>query len=556
MKTLYKNSSIKCLLILLLMAFSLVSCNNKLNETVYSNLTAENFWQSETDALAGLYSTYTLSNEFGAHNRVFFQTTDMITDDMDYYYAGSDAGLKQLQTSSYSPLNTYINTVWVALYKTIAQSNVVIEKVPHIVGMTAVDQNTIIGEARFLRALEYFYLVQLWGAVPLDTIAVSNVADTKIPKSLVDTVYKLIVSDLKFAETNCADNAPELGRATKWAAKSLLGKVYLTMAGPFSNRKSDILILAEAKLKEVINSKRFSLVPNIISYFDITKKGSSEAIYEEWQLGDVSPAVGSFMHRNCLPANISNPAVTKLLTPGYSSWSPTPDLWSKFNPKDDRLKMYYTWYIKRNSNGTFNIQQQNCPYIAKYVDSLTLARDAKANNLPIIRYSDVLLIYAEVLNELNTVNTEDANHDQYYYINLVRQRAFYSQPTGFYAVKTMPQSNFRDTLMLERRLELAHEGQRLFDMKRTGTFISGMNALAANNRALLASTPPTFKTSYPAGSYPNPTGTVYYNAGTYTFIASYFASTKMVGPQPYQILYPIPYVQLQVYDIGQNTGYN
>lgn len=555
MKTLYKISSITCLLILLVMAFSLVSCNDKLNETVYSNLTAENFWQTKGDALAGLYSTYTLSNEFGAHNRMFFVTTDMLTDDMDDEYSNTEAERRQFQTYSYSPLNSYINNAWVALYKAIAQSNVVIEKVPQIKGMTLTDQNTVVGEARFLRALEYFYLVQLWGPVPLDTIAVSNITETKIRRSSVDSVYNLIVGDLKYAENNCADNAPEIGRATKWAAKSLLGKVYLTMAGPFTSRKADMLSLAETKLREVVNSKRFSLVPNIISYFDITKKGSSEAIYEDWQLGDASSQVGSFMHRNALPSTISPPEITKMVTPGYKAWSPTPDLWSKFKTTDDRLKMYFTWYIKKNSDGTFKIQQYNVPYIAKYVDSLTVARDAKANNLPIIRYSDVLLMYAEVLNELNMVNTGDANHDQYYYINLVRQRAFYSKPVGYSAVKTMPLVNFRDTVMLERRLELAHEGQRLFDMKRTGTYISVMTDLAAKNKVLLSTTPPTYKTIYPGGSYPNPTGTVFYNSGSYTFTVDFFKNTKMVGPQPFQVLYPIPTAQLQIYDIGQNTGY-
>jgi hypothetical protein len=222
---------------------------------------------------------------------------------------------------------------------------------------------------------------------------------------------------------------------------------------------------------------------------------------------------------------------------------------------DDRLKMYFTYYVKKSSDGTYKVTPYNVPYIAKYVDSTTIDRDWKANNLPVLRYADVLLSYAEVLNELGTVNAGDANHDQYYYLNLVRKRAFSSNPNAHvYADMSLSQSQFRDSVMLERRLELAHEGQRLFDMRRTGTYISGMGALAATNASLLSS-PPTFTSSYPAGVYPNPSGPKPYAGGTITFTADYFKNTKMAGPQPFQALHPIPGSQLQIYNIGQNQGY-
>ena len=549
MKTIYKLSLFAALVSLT------GSCKKYLNETVYSNISSSNFWQNSNDALAGLHATYTLSNGFGSHDRTFFVITDMLSDDMDDEYSNTEVERRQLQTYSYSTLNSYFNTAWVYLYKTIAQANTVIAEVPGISSMAATDRNTVVGEAKFLRALEYFYLVQLWGAVPLDTIVVSNIAETRMPRAPVDSVYGLIIKDLQFAVANCANSAPEIGRATKWAAQALLSKVYLTLAGPFTARNTSYLTLAEAGLRGIINSGQFSLVPHIIDYFDIKKKGSSEAIYEEWALGDVSESLGSFMHRNALPTSISDPAITILKTPGYKAWSPTPDLWSNFQAQDDRLKMYYSYYIKKSSNGTFTLTQYNVPYIAKYVDSTTVDRDWKANNLPILRYSDVLLMYAEVLNELGIVNTGDANHDQYYYLNLVRQRAFSSNPSGHvYADMAFSQSQFRDSLMLERRLELAHEGQRLFDMKRTGTFLTGMNALAAKNAAAMSS-PPVFKVSYPAGVYPNPTGPKPYPAGTITFTSSFFSNAKTVGPQPFQALYPIPDAQIQIYNIGQNPGY-
>lgn len=526
-----------------------------LDEKVYSNIAATNFWQNADDAQSGLYATYTLSLSFGPRDcRNFFVLTDMITDDMDDEYSNTEDERRKLQNFNFSPSNSYINNSWVSLYKTIAQANAVIANVPRIATMSATEKGYVVGEARFLRALEYFYLVQLWGDVPLDTIVVETIDQTRMPKAPVKEVYNTIVNDLKYAEANCADAPLAAGRATKWSAKSMLAKVCLTLAGPFSNRNAEMLALAEEKLKDVISSNKFSLVPKIIDYFDINKKGSSEVIYEHYCLGDVSDRVGSFMHRNFLPGSISAPEITKLSTAGYKAWTPSPDLWSLYRPGDDRLKMYYGWYIKKQSDGTFKINQLNVPYPAKYVDSNTVARDYKANNLPVIRYSDVLLMYAEVLNELNTAGV---GGDKYYYLNLVRKRAFASDPSSAVIASNLTQQQFRDTLMRERRLEFAQEGQRLFDLKRTGTFISTMTALAEKNKALKAASPvPTYTVTYPGGVYPNPTGPKAYSGGTFTFTADFLKNSKTVAPQDFQLVYPIPYLQLQAYDIGQNPGYN
>ena len=543
-------------LVLVVFGLGIAGCKKSfLDETVYSKISSGNFWQNADDAKAGLYATYTLSISFGPRDcRPFVCLTDMTTDDLDDEYSNTEDERRQIQNFNFSPNNSYFNNAWVSLYKTIAQANLVIEKVPGIATVSATEKGNIVGEARFLRALEYFYLVQMWGEVPLDTIVVESISQTQMPKVPVPAIYDLIVSDLKYAEANCADAPPAVGRATKWAAKALLAKVYLTLAGPFESRKVEMLKLSEEKLKEIVASNRFNLVPKVIDYFDINKKNSTEAIYEHYTLGDVSDRVGSFLHRNFMPSSISAPEITKMATAGYKAWTPTPDLWSQYRTQDDRFKMYFVHYIKKNSDGTFGVQKYNVPYIAKYVDSNTVARDYKANNLPVLRYADVLLMYAEVLNELGTTGV---NGNQYYYLNQVRRRAFSSNPSAF-EIPNMAYSKeqFRDTLMRERRLEFAHEGQRLFDLKRTGTYIPVMTALAEKTKAALASSSvPTYSATYPGGVFPNPTGPKAYAAGTVTFTADFLKNTKTVAPKPFQLVYPIPYLQLQAFDIGQNTGY-
>ncbi|WP_300603566.1 RagB/SusD family nutrient uptake outer membrane protein [Niabella sp.] len=555
MKKKYKSVQTSLLFVLLVIVLFSACKKGFLNEKVYSNISAVNFWKNGDDARSGLYATYTLALSFGPRDcRPFFILTDMVTDDMDKEYSNSEDERRQIQNFNFSANNSYFNNAWISLYKTIAQANDVIEHVPGIETMTETERSIMVGEARFLRALEYYYLVQLWGSVPLDTIVVRTIDQTLMPKAPVKEIYNQIINDLKFAETHCADAAPAVGRASKWAAKALLAKVYLVLAGPFSNRNAEMLNQSEALLKEIISSNNFQLVPNIIDYFNISKKSSTEVIFEHYTLGDVSDRVGSFLHRNFLPSSISAPEVTKLSTAGYKAWTPTPDLWSLYLPGDDRLKMYTSAYVKKNSNGTFGIQKYNVPYIMKYVDSTTVARDYKANNLPVIRYADVLLMYAEVLNELEKPGPQG---NPYYYLNLVRKRAFSKNPdANAISDGSLSKEEFRNIVMRERRLEFAHEGQRLFDLKRTGTYIPVMTALAQKNVAALAATPiPTWSGTYPAGVYPNPTGPVAYAAGTVTYSADFLKNTKVVAPQPYQIVFPIPYMQLQTFDIGQNEGY-
>ncbi len=543
-------------LILSIAILTMGSCKKSfLDERVYSNISASNFWQNADDAKAGLYATYTLSISFGPRDcRPFYVLMDMITDDMDDEYSNSEEERRQVQNFNFAPTNSYLNNAWISLYKTIAQANAVIENVPKIKTMTASERGVIVGEARFLRALEYFYLVQLWGSVPLDTIVVKTIDQTRMPKAPVKDVYDLIVKDLQYAEANCADAPPAAGRATAWSAKALLAKVYLTLAGPFSNRNAEMLALSEARLKDIIGSNRFGLVNKIIDYFDISKKGSNEVLFEHYTMGDVSDRVGSFLHRNFFPSSISAPEVTQLRTAGYKAWTPTTDLWTLYLQQDDRLKMYTSFYIKKNSDGTFKVNPYNVPYVIKYTDSTTAARDYKANNLPVLRYADVLLMYAEVLNELGTTGIGGT---KYYYLNQVRRRAFSANPNAYEIASNLTQEQFRDSLMRERRLEFAHEGQRLIDLKRTGTFVSTMTALANKNKALIAASPqPTYSANYPAGVMPSPTGPKPYPAGTIKFTADFLKNSKTVAPQNFQLVYPIPYLQLAAYDIGQNEGYN
>lgn len=536
------------------------SCKKFLNENQYSNISPENYFQTEKDAVGALATTYYLSTQFGSGNRMFFILTDMVTDDMDN--TATEAARKQLSSYSWSSSNTYFQSAWTALYKTIEQANLVIQRVPDIdVVFTTTTKDVILGEAKFLRALQYFYLVQLWGSVPMPTVAPEVIAETHVPKSPANDIYNLIISDLMYAESVLDWTPRATGAATRGAAKSLLGKVYLTLAGPFSNRNNDYLVLAEAKLREVIESGKYDLVPVYADYFDINKKVSSEAIYEHTAVGDADASVGSFMFYQCTPGSINNcwlnGTIHYIGANGQGSWTATPGLWFSFKDKDVRKQMHLTWKVDGSKAPTYTINAFSAPYIFKYLDFKTVYRDTKANNLPVMRYADVMLMYAETLNELTMTNIDDG-HDRYWYINQVRQRAFYGNTSSLDATVApgLSKDDFRNAVMLERRLEFAHEGQRLFDLKRTGTFISAMTDYVAEYapKAANASTEINnglYSNTYTA-TYPNATSPT---TKTVKFSTSFLTNTKIVAPEPKDTLFPIPILELQTYDIGQNPGF-
>jgi len=552
-----RNITVTILVFVLLVSSS---CKKFLTEDLYSNISPDNYFQTEKDAVGALATTYYFSTQFGSGNRMFFILTDMLTDDMDN--VATEAARKQLTSYSWSSSNTYFQSSWTALYKTIEEANLVIQRVPDInVNFTTTTKDVVIGEARFLRALQYFYLVQLWGSVPMPTVAPTAISETHVPKSSTSDIYNLIISDLMYAET-VLDWTPRVtGAATRGAAKALLGKVYLTLAGPFSNRNNDYLVLAEAKLREVIESGKYDLVPVYADYFDINKKGSVEAIYEHTAVGDADASVGSFMFYQTTPGSINNCWLNGTIhfigSNGQGAWTATPGLWFSFNDKDVRKQMHLTWKVDGSKAPSYSISAFAAPYIFKYLDFKTVYRDTKANNLPVLRYADVLLMYAEVLNELGITNVQDG-HDRYWYINQVRLRAFYgntSSPDAIIA-SGLSKEDFRTSVMLERRLEFAHEGQRLFDLKRTGTFISTMTDYATEYAPKAANA----STEINNGSYSNTYTATYPNATSPTtktvkFNTSFLTNTKIVAPDPKDTLFPIPILELQTYDIGQNPGF-
>jgi len=345
------------------------------------------------------------------------------------------------------------------LYSVIAQTNLVLERVPGINPMDEDQKKRIIGEGQFLRAWSYFYLVRLFGDVPLITRSVDVNSEELFPgRTPVQTVYDTIVSDLVAAENSGLPMADATGRASLGAIKSLLAEVYLTMAGYPLNKGQAYYQMAADKAKEVIQSNTFALFPN---YGDLHNPGLEnrvEQIFEIQYLGGVADNP----NQGILLPNFK--AVSQYGTE-IGSIVPTLQFYNSYEPGDlrkaDRQGFFYTNYYYEGSGP---LKPLGAPYIFKHFDSIANGSAGKEGtavsslNWMNIRYAQVLLTYAEAQNQ--AAGAPDAL--AYEALKMIRDRAKLTTP----AQASFTQATFREAVWRERWHELSYEGITWFDMVR------------------------------------------------------------------------------------------
>jgi hypothetical protein len=352
---------------------------------------------------------------------------------------------------------------WATLYQGIRWANVVIEKVPDI-SMDSTLRNRYLGEARFLRGLFYFDLVRAWGGVPLVT---TSIPPLHLGRASTDDIYTLIISDLLYAESHLTKrnelSSSDLGRATVGAAEALLAKVYLF-------RKD--FVNAEIYSLKVIHSGEYSLEPRFIDANGVNGNNGVESVFEVGALGVEDYGGGGAQYAN-------TQGVRGSPNRGWGFNRPSIDLRKSFERGDPRLKGTIIdlgdtidgVYIKGdpdpandpvvivNSNGdTTNIQCYNRKVWTPGDDTPS----QWAHHRRLIRYADVLLMAAEALNENGKPS------DALTYLNQVRSRARGGNISILPDVIITEKSQLRNTILNERRHELAMEGERFWDLVRTG----------------------------------------------------------------------------------------
>ncbi|MCU0451650.1 MAG: RagB/SusD family nutrient uptake outer membrane protein [Bernardetiaceae bacterium] len=437
--------------------FGSTACNQSfLDQVPLSQRSEANFYQTTADfnnAVIGLYATLRNGGLYGPGNGSLFSMSEISTDNTDLGTTRVPLliGLFEIDDYLVTISNTVVTSCWIGHYQGVARTNAILDRLP-TANVPQASKDRFEGEAKFMRALFYFNLVRFFGDVQLVTKEITSpYGANDLPRSLAAQVYELILSDLRAAEEKLPATIPagEAGRASRWAAKTLLGKVLLTQRQ---------FAPAAAKLKEVIDARAHDLLPSYAAVFAHTTSfvANREVIFAVQNLsGQIGQ--GGNMWSEWAPFNAGIPLLGVGGGTGNGFNRPTADMERAYEPGDLRKEAsMLTSY--RNAAGAV----VSANYVVKFRQQGALAGDSDVD-FPILRYADVLLMYAEAMNE--TGQTAEAAT----LLNQVRRRA------GLADLTSLGQAEMRLALEQERRVELAFENHRWFDLVRTERFLPVLN---------------------------------------------------------------------------------
>lgn len=483
----------------LLLVAALSSCND-LDQAPQSSITTEQLYHTEADAIAGVtgvYAALTNDSDQPLYGRNLYFLTDMAS---DYAAAGAsaiNANVRALSSISYDAVNDRISLAWKQIYRGVNRANVAIDNIPTVQGSPEIKQR-LINEAKFIRALLYFDAVQLWGPVPLILHESEFNNALKSTRASVEAVYEQIIQDLTDAE----DLPPsysgfDVGRATSGAAKSLLAKVYLVRR---EWKKS------HEKAAEVINGDYgYELFTDFGDITAMEAKNGKEHIFsaqfENGQQGAIGRAGNSLTYACFIGFNLIEPA--DIISDAGLFYD------NAYEPGDLRKDASYAKTLVNPKNSVpFTYPK---PLFTKFLVwsfvEQNIAFTSAGVNFPILRYADVLLIYAEALNEDN--HGPDSDGKAYRAVNQVRRRAFGFPPNDPSAadLSGLDEEGFREAIRKERLREFVQEGQRWFDLARWGILIESLQRVpakaGATNRNKLFPIPQDQRNLNPDGLWQN-----------------------------------------------------
>ena len=503
-------------LFLVVLFTSLLGCSDYLEEVPISELSVENSFETEADAIAaivGVYNSLQLEGVYGKSQTLF---------STDEHNAGSKVPLSGLNLYSFTADNVeVILPIWRDHYKGINRANLAISKIPSI-DMDVAKRNTLVAEAKFIKALLYFNLIRYYGDVPYKDSETTSLNDLTIPRTPVATIYENMITDLEYCIEHLKVKAAGLaGHATQDAAKTLLASIYLTK-GSMARRNNtgdgiaDFTFAARYS-REVIDANRYTLCPYFPDAFIVQNKNNDEIVFD---VQFKSPGLGV---GNTIGINMGIPSTASgvdNLSAGGSQGAIRANPYHQFYYEvADSIRMKWTnaRILINATTGRYSIVSavsNNPPvsaakfrrYPVRSSDFVLQTNDYDVN-WPIFRYAEVLLIYAEASNEINGPNQLAINA-----LNLLRSRARNTNIGGVHRdilprslsiqrsiglvdltvtnslVST--QSAFRNYILLERSRELSQEGKRWFDLVRWGILKSTLRGLNAKYIAKISETRP------------------------------------------------------------------
>jgi starch-binding outer membrane protein, SusD/RagB family len=494
------------IIVIIFYAVILSSCSDQLDQDPISSATTVTFYASSTDFIQGVNAIYADLKAYPDRQLNLSETRS------DNLYAVSDGGVRDWEgvNDFYNTLagNVYINEAWGTDFNGIYRANFLLDQLQKN-GSVITDNNLksrLKAEAKFLRAFYYFDLVRWFGKVPLIDHPLIVSESYTIPRSPVNDIYDLIISDLQFACDSLlpVNAAADKGRATTYSAKGLLALVYMTRSGPTYNIEGPGLGLNEwsqalSLLNNIIASSKYSIVPVYSSIFSYTNENNAEVIFDVEYITGSSPVLGATFPWVLVPDSYFQ-SLGKATQGGLTIRPVSTDLVNTYDANDNRKA-----FSIKTGGYTYNGSFEGRPFFQKYVD-LTKVPSNRIDwpiNFIVQRYTDILMLKAECI--LNGAPGTQTTVDSI--VNTVRQRA------GLTPVANVTLSQLMD----ERRKEFAAEGSRWHDLVRSGLVETKMTAWIPVEDVLHAMQP--FKTDFII--YPIPQSELDAKPGLYQQNAGY-----------------------------------
>ncbi len=456
-----KHIATKILLPVLLLLFTLISCGKKFLNEPPRGATINDLLNNPQDGAQRIIgAVYNRLYDWETHSFSWIGISSITSDDADKGSSAGDGGGDKIELDGWliSPTNISFNEVWEGNFEGIGRACYAIKFINEM-SLPPGDKDRYIGEAKFLRAYFYWNLVRVYGGVPkIDKVLTSQEEiETASIRATAAEIYAFIESDLTDAAAKLPAAIPvtERGRMTKAAAQALLAKVYL-----YQNKWAQSKGMCDA----IIGSNQFSLLSDYAMIWREAGEFSPESIWEVNAIADNPPkgiqqytevqgmrgsGAGDFGWGFNVPSqNLVNAYEAGDLRKAATILISGSTLWDGFATSNTLPNPYYSYkaYVSRTAETYFDRGQSN-------------------KNLRVSRYGEILLIKAEVENELNDTTASKLA------LNQLRQRA------GLTPVLAISQASMRDKIYKERRVEMAFEHDRMFDLRRTGRAATVLQAL-------------------------------------------------------------------------------
>lgn len=447
--------------IIIFFTLAVVGCA-KLDGVPEGTYTTGNFYKTEADAVSAVNAVYSGLTSSYLYNQFMEVIQSQGTDDCEWGFGRNTSNTDKtaLDKFTFDAGTNLFFQFWSTSYQVINRANAAAEGIGAMTAISKEKKERLQAEARFVRGLMYFNLVRLFGGVPLQLVPTTSLNNLAVKRATEEEVYSQIIADFQFGAEHLppAYDAVNAGRATTGAALAMLVKTYLT-------RKEYTKAAEEAR--KVMALGRYSLWPSYQDVFLIANENKTESIFEVQFLSGSGNIPSSY-------AGFYRPSFDK--RPGFGGNGDNPvtknhyDAYVAGDLRRDVNVIKYSYTADPKAPATI----KNPYYVAKFKDPAALNVNDGGNNYYIVRYADVLLMFAEAL-YLSTPGSTEALEA----FNQVRRRAYglpVNTPSARDLAGGLSVAAFQDSVLKERRLEFAFEGQRRFDLLRTGKLKQAMNA--------------------------------------------------------------------------------